>query len=165
MTLVSSLDKPVLLDRQPHHAGRTIFREGSRGDVAYVIEKGTVDIVRDGPDGRVRLARLKQGSIFGEMALLDDAPRMASAIAVEPTVLITIKRETLRRKLELADPFIAKMLLMMMANLRSLTDDHVSKRALPTWLEGNCLDLDFCPEEVASSLAAAPFVRRGKAKG
>lgn len=165
MTIASSLDKPVILDRHPHHAGRTIFREGSRGDVAYVIETGTVDIVRDGPDGRVRLARLKQGSIFGEMALLDDAPRMASAIAVEPTVLITIKRETLQRKLELADPFIAKMLLMMMANLRSLTDDHVSRRALPAWLEGKCLDLDFCPEEVASSLASAPFVRRGKAKG
>ncbi len=139
-----------------------IFREGEKGDCAYVIQTGVVDIVRESAEGPVRLARLSAGSIFGEMTLIDDAPRMASAVAVEPTTLITIKRETLRQKIAAADPFIARLLLMLMGNLRTLTDSHVNRDPLPPWLEGKHLDLDFRPEEIATSLASAPFIRRKK---
>ncbi|MDI9349738.1 MAG: cyclic nucleotide-binding domain-containing protein [Candidatus Symbiobacter sp.] len=64
--------------------GAVIFHQGESGDVAYLIESGQVSVTRlDSALGKEReLAVLGAGSILGEMALLDPAPRMASAHAV-----------------------------------------------------------------------------------
>lgn len=163
MSLANSLDRPAVLDRKVVHAGKVVFREGAEGDCAYVVQSGAIDIVRDAPEGPVTLGRLTAGAMFGEMALIDDAPRMATAVAVEATTLIVIKRETLRRKIENADPFIARLLLMFAGNLRSLTNDHVNRRPLPQWLEGSSLDMDYRPEEVSASLVRGPFRRKNGA--
>jgi CRP-like cAMP-binding protein len=66
MTARSSLDHPEILDRQVFHAGKVIFEEGDEGDCAYVIQSGAVDIVRDTDDGKVKLGRLRAGSILAK---------------------------------------------------------------------------------------------------
>ena len=60
-------------------AGETIFNEGDVGDAMYVVLEGVVDIVHKGK----AIDHVETGSIFGEMALIDDEPRSASAIGVE----------------------------------------------------------------------------------
>ena len=69
-------------DIQRFPAGSYIFREGESAQYAYVLKSGTVEIVKLGADGESVIAELtEKGKIFGEMALIDEAPRSAGAKA------------------------------------------------------------------------------------
>lgn len=69
-------------DHVQFRAGEVIFRQGYPGDHAYIIQSGEVEIYHEEPDGSVQqLALLGAGEMFGELALMDDAPRSASARA------------------------------------------------------------------------------------
>lgn len=62
--------------------GETIFEEGSLGGEMYAVLEGSVVIARSLPDGREKpLQVLEKGEVFGEMGLLENAPRSASARA------------------------------------------------------------------------------------
>jgi len=65
---------------------RTLFREGDRGDALYIVRSGAVEIRKDGGV----LAVLEAGSLFGEMALFEDAPRSADAVARSECALLEI---------------------------------------------------------------------------
>ncbi len=70
-------------------AGDTIFEQGTRGELVYVIESGTVEIERRRSDGSTeRLAELVAGEYFGELGPLLGFPRSATARAVTPLRLI-----------------------------------------------------------------------------
>lgn len=73
-----------------------VFREGERGDGMYLVKSGRVQIsALVGKDQRQVLTELPPAEIFGEMAVLDDQPRSASASAVGETVVVFIPRATL----------------------------------------------------------------------
>lgn len=74
--------------------GEMIFREGDAGDRFYVVFTGAVEILKERPRGNhERLAVKRAGEAFGEMSLLNDAPRSASVRAAEPTQLLVVSRE------------------------------------------------------------------------
>lgn len=76
-----------------YRRGETIVEQGRPGDAFYVIVKGRVAVTIVSPDGReVVLNSLGEGEHFGEMALLDDAPRSASVIAQEKSELAILSR-------------------------------------------------------------------------
>lgn len=106
-----------VLERKVFYAGQKIFKEGDRGDRAYLIQDGTVEIVKNG----MPLASLGKGELFGEMALVDDQPRMASAVAQTDVAVVIISRDTFREKLARADPFIRGLLNIFVRNIRNLT--------------------------------------------
>jgi CRP-like cAMP-binding protein len=99
-----------------------IFTEGSEGSRAYVIETGRVAIWREVDGKRRTLGVVAEGSIFGEMALIDNQPRMASASALTDTTCVVIGEDVFKNKLEAADPFLVGLLRIFMRNIRSLTD-------------------------------------------
>jgi putative ABC transport system ATP-binding protein len=69
-------------------AGETIFEQGSRGELVYVVESGQVDIIRRRVDGTSEhLAVCHPGEYFGELGPMLGFPRSATAIAVKPTRL------------------------------------------------------------------------------
>ncbi len=75
-----------------------IFKEGEPGDVCYVITSGEVRISKFIPNiGEEALAVLKPGSYFGEMALIDNFPRSAHAIANTDAALLAITKTDLDR--------------------------------------------------------------------
>jgi CRP-like cAMP-binding protein len=77
-------------------AGERIFEEGEQGDQFFVILEGRVRISKMIQGiGEEALAILEHGSYFGEMALIDDTPRSADAIAHTSCTLGIIRRETL----------------------------------------------------------------------
>jgi len=73
--------------------GDLIFTQGDEGDAMYLIEEGAVDIVTGAASQRVILASLFGGQYFGELSLLDGAPRSATAIASRPTRAIALERD------------------------------------------------------------------------
>lgn len=81
-------------------AGDLILREGDPGDACYIIQSGTVRILKRDPSGTtndlIEIARLGAGSLFGEFALLADRRRHASVQAVEACELHEIPRRLLR---------------------------------------------------------------------
>ncbi|MBE0432403.1 cyclic nucleotide-binding domain-containing protein [candidate division WOR-3 bacterium] len=78
-----------------------IFREGDIGDAFYLIVTGSIRISTFVPGvGEEALTILREGEYFGEMALIDDAPRSASAIANDDTMLLYIGKDDFRKLLE-----------------------------------------------------------------
>ncbi|HEY0478126.1 MAG TPA: DUF1003 domain-containing protein [Kofleriaceae bacterium] len=73
--------------------GHSVFAQGDEGDAMYVIEDGAVDIVAGAGKHKVILASLFKRQFFGELALLDGAPRSASAVASRATRLLALERD------------------------------------------------------------------------
>ncbi|HZX97023.1 MAG TPA: Stp1/IreP family PP2C-type Ser/Thr phosphatase [Myxococcales bacterium] len=71
--------------------GQHIIREGEQGDELFVLFRGKVEVLKSG----VVIAQLKAGGHFGEMGLVDQAPRSATVIASEDTSAVAIDRESL----------------------------------------------------------------------
>lgn len=79
---------------QAHPAGTVLFRDGDPGEVMYVIQAGRVRIFTEVKDREKLLAILGPGDFFGEMALLNQKPRTASAQVLEDTKLLVIDPPT-----------------------------------------------------------------------
>jgi len=78
-------------------AGDIVFNEGDIGDVLYIIKKGSVKIFKKLESGEEKtLAVLKEQQYFGEMAILDDSTRSASARAAEDSILLSVDKENFR---------------------------------------------------------------------
>jgi len=81
--------------------GQVIFHEGEPGNGIYIIKDGVVRISANVGSGQPRiLTRLGPGDLFGEMAVLDNDPRSATAVAQEPTTAYFIARDDLIRMIE-----------------------------------------------------------------
>ncbi len=102
-------------------AGHVIFREGQKADTAYYLQTGTVEILKQGPAGNVVVTRLEPGALFGEMALLDDAPRSATAMAATEVTLVPLERAVFDAKLAELDPVLCKVFRKLIQDLRDTT--------------------------------------------
>jgi CRP-like cAMP-binding protein len=81
-------------ERHLYRRGEHIFKEHDIGDKAYVIDSGNLKIYRSEPDGsQMVLALLGRGDLFGELALIDEMPRSASALALDDVELISLDRK------------------------------------------------------------------------
>ncbi|EDP64230.1 cAMP-binding protein - catabolite gene activator and regulatory subunit of cAMP-dependent protein kinase [alpha proteobacterium BAL199] len=94
-----------VLDRRVYRTGQFIFREGEQSWAAFLIERGSVDIVKNAEStAPTCLATIKAGDMFGEMGLIDGSPRSATAQAAEPTVVQVINEREFHRLLTAAEP-------------------------------------------------------------
>lgn len=80
----------VKLFEKEYGAGETIFLEGEPGKALFIVLDGRVSICRAGHDGERQLATLAPGAYFGELALIDDLPRSATARADEHSALLIL---------------------------------------------------------------------------
>ena len=88
-----------ILQRQAFKPGDIIFKDGEEGRMAYIIQAGEVEIIKQIDDKENILGTIGEGGIFGEMALIDMKPRMASARAVQATTVICINQQMFEDKM------------------------------------------------------------------
>lgn len=120
-------------DRVHFKKDDTIFHEKDNGDAAYLIIRGQVE-VRKGlhSSNPQTLGSLGRGDIFGELALFDNSPRMAEAIARSGVEAIRISRDEFLKRLGTTDPVMKAIVLYMVKRVRSMSVDVVGRRD-PNW--------------------------------
>lgn len=109
--------------RRAYPAGAVIVRQGDTSMSFYVVLSGRVRVVRHsaGDDG-VDIIEEGPGSFFGEMGVIDDLPRAATVMALEPTECGLLAKWDFQRELS-ADPGIALSLISVLnARIRTLED-------------------------------------------
>ena len=116
-----------IASEESHALGTKIFQHGDPGDKLYVILEGKVRISRDVPGmGEEALAVLGPGSVFGEMALLDESPRSADGKAHERCRLLVITKDAFDDLLflhkDLAYEVLWSVVRMLTQRLRETND-------------------------------------------
>lgn len=118
------------LNVKEYPAGSMIFAEGRPGKSAFIVQSGIIEITKIGALGEVVIGYVGAGEILGEMAPIDNEPRMASAKALKDTQCIVITEEEFEGKLKDADPFVQDLLHVLVRALRSVTHTLVLHRDL-----------------------------------
>src|SRR5512143_572168 len=117
-------------------AGQTLFREGDAATTAFLIERGTLRVTTERDGVPMVLGDLHAGALIGEMAVLDNAPRAATATALEACVLMAVDRDQFGERLATADPVLRGLLLSQLARYRTVlatfTGNHVLPGAIAT---------------------------------
>ena len=122
----SSSSRSVATEER-HALGTKIFQHGDPGDKLYIILEGKVRISRDVPGmGEEALAVLGPGAVFGEMALLDEAPRSADARVHERCRLLALPKDAFEDLLflhkDLAYEVLWSVVRMLTQRLRETND-------------------------------------------
>ncbi len=109
-----------LHDRHLYQAGEDIILEGQEARHLFIIESGTVEVWKQSEGNKKIIAKLGAGRIFGEMALIDQSPRMASVTAIDNTVCIRVSEIKLREALDACPPFVKALIKILVSNLRTV---------------------------------------------
>jgi signal transduction histidine kinase len=102
-------------------AGEELFTEGSVGDRAYIIWEGDLEIVKssDGREVQLEVHQNKPGLLIGEMALVEETPRMATVRASSDSVLLAIQKEQFDHILNTSPAAAQAMLRMVLRRWRN----------------------------------------------
>ena len=103
-------------DTRQAKAGETLFVEGDEGRMMFVVLEGQV---RLSVTGRT-VEKVGKGGVFGEMALIDDAPRSATATAVTDCTLVPVTAPRFRTLVKESPDFALDIMRLMAARLRSM---------------------------------------------
>jgi CRP/FNR family cyclic AMP-dependent transcriptional regulator len=100
--------------RKTFQKGDVIFCEYEPGDNFYLIQSGRVQIVKIFGEIEKTIAVLQPGEVFGEMAILEEAPRSATAIAMDPVTALEFNQENFEIMMQ-GNPQVALTLLKLFA--------------------------------------------------
>ncbi|MDV7338044.1 cyclic nucleotide-binding domain-containing protein [Terasakiella sp. A23] len=103
-------------------AGDVIFKEGDKADSAYIVKKGSVEISKTKNGSKVTLITLGTNQIFGELALLEDKPRSATAIAVSNCLLTRVTKKALDSQMEGLNGFVKYWLMHLSDRVLDLSE-------------------------------------------
>ncbi len=123
-----ALDQVLALATEvTHPAGRILFRTGDPGDRLFIIVEGRVRISRDVPGmGEENLVVLGPGDCFGELSVVDDAPRSADAHVHESCRLLELRKDQLEHLLytnrDVGYEVLWNLVRMLSSRLRETTD-------------------------------------------
>ena len=99
--------------------GEIIFRQNDMGDRAYIIESGQILIYLTKEHEEIPLTLIGPGEIFGEMSLLDNQTRSASAKALEDTVLSAVNREQVMERVNSSDTIVQLLMRVLLKRIRN----------------------------------------------
>lgn len=120
-------DVALLLEEKEVQAGEAILVKGEVGHSMYMIVEGQVRV----HDGATTLNFLGAGQVFGELAVLDSEPRMASVSAVDDTLLLCLEQQALYELMEERVEVGQGIIRMLARNLRSRARELAALRSMP----------------------------------
>lgn len=130
-------------------AGTYIFHEGELGTEMYIVQEGQVEILREQAQDRPPVAVMEKGDFFGEMSVLEELPRSATARAVTDVKLIRIDGATFESMLR-ANPEIGIRIMRKLS--RRLRDSEGRARELDGELHAATHSATGVPEATAASV-------------
>ncbi len=134
MKILTSLDRRLLqeLITEQHFApGEIIFCEGDDGDALYIVWAGQVAVVKGSFSQPDDLFFRLPGEVVGDMALLENKPRWASLVALEPTRLLRIEREGFYKLLQAQPSISLNLLALLSARLRAIHQTSRTETVTP----------------------------------
>jgi CRP/FNR family cyclic AMP-dependent transcriptional regulator len=130
LSLFSDLTEPELTVlsnslREMHYPeGSIVFHEGDIGDFLLLIVEGKVKVVLFGEQGQETILRtMNPGTFFGELSLIDEAPRSASVVTLENSSFLQLKREVFLEVLRMHPNISLKVLRQLSVRVRDLTEE------------------------------------------
>jgi CRP-like cAMP-binding protein len=113
------LEALMLIEDKPDHfpPGQVIFRAGEVGQDMYVVRAGTVEL----RSGSTLLETVGKGGVFGEMALIDPAPRSATAVAGEDCALARVDAAAFHTLVQKVPGLALDVMRVMARRLRQMT--------------------------------------------
>lgn len=105
--------------------GELLFREGDAADCAYIVEEGLLEISRAWNGADVIIGTASANEMVGEMALIDKAPRSATARAIRDTTLLVVPCEHFEWLLEDTNPVVRRLLERFVAIIRNVNDTNL----------------------------------------
>jgi EAL domain-containing protein (putative c-di-GMP-specific phosphodiesterase class I) len=112
-------------------AGDIIFAEGDAPTSAFLIESGRVEVSRMGSGVRYVFGELGAGMLLGEVAVIDDSPRVMTARALTSCRLMSISAVQLTERLATADPIVRMLLIGQVARFRLMLATFMGGAAVP----------------------------------
>lgn len=109
------------MDPQEFAAGHVFFRPGDAGDVAYVLQEGSVELLTGAAEPFTRVGLFLPGDVFGEMALIEERPLAFTARAVTVGKARPMSRDAFEPHLQHDPPSTRQYLRSLFERLRSLT--------------------------------------------
>lgn len=114
-----------------------IFREHETGQEAFIVKSGKVEIfktvTKDSITEEILLSILQPGTMFGEMALIDNKPRMASARAYKgPTTVMVVSQKQFSAMVDPINPFVKKLLEILANHVRASSHSDSAPKKPPS---------------------------------
>lgn len=103
-------------------ADTVLFHKGDGADAAYLVQSGAVEISIGEGEGRKILGEITDGGLFGEMALITDDPRMATARTKVETTCYVVPESVFKSTVDKTDAFTRALILGLIGHIRSHHD-------------------------------------------
>lgn len=105
--------------------GDLLFKEGDAADCAYIVEDGLLEISRSWNGADVIIGTATAPEMVGEMALIDKAPRSATARALRDSTLLVVPCGQFEWLLEDTNPVVRRLLERFVAIIRNVNDTNL----------------------------------------
>jgi len=119
----------MLVYEKDYRIGESVFHEGDMARAVFMIREGAVEVFKASAGREVLLARLGVGELFGEMALVHEAPRSATVRVVEPAEMFLLYKSDLDGLMErhprIANRIIMNLVRMLIERLRETSEHFV----------------------------------------
>ena len=114
------------MEQKKFHHNQVIFRQGDPADCMYAVRSGSIGVFLDyGGEHETKLTELHEGQYFGEMGLLDSAPRSATVVSLaDGTAVEVIGEEDFQPFFEENPELVLALLQQMCSRLRRVTRDY-----------------------------------------
>ena len=110
--------------------GEALIREGERGECAYIIDSGNVEILVHRAGQMIQISTRGPGSLIGEMAMIDDKPRTATVRALDDCTVLEITRDDFNHRVDSADPVLKMVIRVITSRYRDMLARTDSVRVL-----------------------------------
>ncbi len=108
------------MEKREYKPGQHIFKAGEKSDEMYLLLEGEIGIFLPSNESKEPNFLITGNEIFGEMGVIEDELRSASARAMNPTKIVAVTKKEFEAKANAADPFVKGVLRILSTRIREM---------------------------------------------